>query len=92
MINKGRIHKELGKFFRYLWKSIKSDDELRLEMRKFSVLRKITLIQIHRIKNQEIWSRIRGEIEVWNWEKIQSWNLMKNQNWTEIKLNLQFKM
>ena len=66
MVNKGPIHGELGKFFRYLSNSIKLDDELRLEIRQFSILRKITPIRIHEIKNQVIWIRIRGEIEDWN--------------------------
>ena len=32
MVIKGRIHRELGKFERYLWNSVKSHDELRLEI------------------------------------------------------------
>ena len=40
MVNKGRIHGELGNFERYLWNSIKSDDELRLEIGQFMILRK----------------------------------------------------
>ena len=44
----------------------RGNDELRLEFRQFSILREITPIQIHGIKNQESWIRIRGEIEVWN--------------------------
>ena len=32
MVNKGRIHGELGKFERYLRNSIKLEDELRLEI------------------------------------------------------------
>ena len=66
MVIKGRIHGELGKFERYLWKSVKSDDELRLEIGRFSILRKITQFQIYRIKNQVIWIRIRWVIEVWS--------------------------
>ena len=50
MVNKGQIHGE-------------SDDELRLEIRQFSI-RKITQFQIHRIKNKEIWIRICREIKV----------------------------
>ena len=34
MVIKGRIHGELGKIERYLWNSVKSDDELRLEIEK----------------------------------------------------------
>ena len=32
MVNKSRIHGELGNFERYLLNSIKSDDEVRLEI------------------------------------------------------------
>ena len=69
MVIKGRIHGELGKFERYLWNSVKSDDELRLEIERFSILRKITQNRIHGIKNQVIWWRIQREIEDWNEEK-----------------------
>ena len=34
MVNKGRIHKEIGKFLMYSSKLIKSDDELMIEIRK----------------------------------------------------------
>ena len=64
MVIKGRIHGELGKFERYLSNSVKSDDELRLEIGRFSILRKITQNRIHGIKNQVIWTRIRREIEI----------------------------
>ena len=64
MVIKGRIHEELGKFEKYLWNSVKSDDELRLEIGHFSILRKITQFWIHWIKNQVIWIRIRWVIEV----------------------------
>ena len=70
MVNKGRIHGELGKFERYLWNLIKSDSELRLEIEWFMILRKITQLEIHGIKNQVIWMRIHRVIEVWKWEKI----------------------
>ena len=65
MVIKGRIHGEFGNSERDLWNSIKSDEELRLEIEKFIILRKITQLQIHGIKNQVIWIRIRGVIEVW---------------------------
>ena len=39
MVNKGRIHGELGKFERDLSNSIESDDELSLEIRHFIILR-----------------------------------------------------
>ena len=63
MVIKGRIHGELGKFERYLQNLVKSDDELRLEIGRFDILRKITQNRIHGIKNQVIWWRIRREIE-----------------------------
>ena len=66
MVIKGQIHGELGKFEIYLWNSVQSDDELRLEIGHFSVLRKITQLQFYGIKNQVIWIRIRWVIEVWS--------------------------
>ena len=38
MVIKGRIHGELGIFERYSWNSVKSDDELRLEIGRFVYL------------------------------------------------------
>ena len=64
MVIKGQIHGELGKFERYLWNSVKSDDEMRLEIREFMILRKTTQFRIHGIKNQMIWLRIHWLIEV----------------------------
>ena len=92
MVNKGQINGESGKFLRYLWNSIKSDNKLSLKIRKFSVLIKINQLWIHIIKYRVIWIRIRRVIEDWKWEKIRSRTLIKNQNLTEIKLNLRFKM
>ena len=66
MVIKGRIHGELGNLERYLWNSIKSDNELRLEIGQFIILKNITQLQIHGIKNQVIWMRICGVIEVWS--------------------------
>ena len=43
MVIKDRIHRELGKFEIYLWNSVQSDDELRLEIGRFSILRKISI-------------------------------------------------
>ena len=80
MENKGRIHGELGNFERYLWNSIKSDNELRLETGQFMILRKITQLLIHRMKNQVIWMRIRWLIEVLKWEKIHIMKLIENWN------------
>ena len=64
MVNKGRIHRELGNFERYLWNSIKSDDDISLEIRQFIIVRKITQLQIHWIKNWVIWIRIRWVTKV----------------------------
>ena len=64
MVIKGRIHGELGKFERYLQNLVKSDNESRLEIGRFDILRKITQNRIHGIKNQVIWWRIRREIEI----------------------------
>ena len=64
MVVKGRIHGELGKFDIYLSNSVKSDDELRLEIGRFMILRKMTQLRIHGIKNQMIWMRIRRVVEV----------------------------
>ena len=64
MIIKGQIHGELGNFERYFRNLIKSDNELRLEIGQFITLRKITQLQIHGIKNQVIWMRIRRVIKV----------------------------
>ena len=69
MVIMGRIHGELGKFERYLQNLVKSDDESRLEIGKFDILRKITQNRIHGIKNQVIWWRIRREIEIGREEK-----------------------
>ena len=49
MVNKGRIHRELGKFFMISLNSIKSDDESMIEIGKINILRKRTQRQIHRI-------------------------------------------
>ena len=51
MVIKGQIHGELGKFEIYLRNLVKSDDELRLEIGQFMILRKITQLRIHGIKN-----------------------------------------
>ena len=55
MVIKGQIHGELRIFERYLQNSVKSDDEMSLEIGRFSILRKITQNRIHGIKNQMIW-------------------------------------
>ena len=80
MVIKGRIHGELGKFERYLQILIKSYDELRLEIGRFDILRKITQNRIHGIKNQVIWWRIRREIEILRREKNSFRKTIENRN------------
>ena len=52
MVNKSRIHGEIREIFEISLKFEKSDDELSLKIRKFRILRNITPIRIHGIKNQ----------------------------------------
>ena len=80
MVIKGRIHGELGIFERYSWNSVKSDDESRLEIGRFDILRNITQNRIHIIKNQVIWWRIQREIEIWREEIISFRKTIKNRN------------
>ena len=61
MVNKSRIHKEIWYFWEIFWNLIKSDDELRWEIRENGRFKKITQRQIHGIKNHSIWISIRGE-------------------------------
>ena len=51
MVNKGRIHRELGKFSIISLNLIKSDNEMMIEIGQFDILRKMTHRQIHEIKN-----------------------------------------
>ena len=56
MVNKGRIHKKLGKFLMISSNMIKLNDEMVIEIRQFDILIKRTQRrkergQIHRIKN-----------------------------------------
>ena len=54
MVNKGRIPRELGNFFKISSNLIKLDDEMVIEMVMkclFSILRKRTQRRIHGIKN-----------------------------------------
>ena len=80
MVIKGRIHGELGKFERYLKNLVKSNDESRLEIGRFDILRNMTQTRIHGIKNQVIWWRIRREIEDWRWEKNSFRKTIENRN------------
>ena len=50
MINKGRIHRELGKFLMISSNLIKSDDEMMIDSKKFDILRRKTRRRIHEIK------------------------------------------
>ena len=86
MVNKGRIYGKLGNFFRYLWNSIKSNNELRLEIRKFIILRKITQLRIHDIKNQAIWIRIIEKSKIENERKFD------HKTWLKTKINLKFNL
>ena len=51
MVNMGRIHKEVGKFFMISLNLIKSDDQSLIEIRQFDILGKRTQRRIHIIKN-----------------------------------------
>ena len=53
MVNKGQIHRELGKFFMLSSNLIKSDDKSVIEIRQFDILRKRTRRRIHGIKINE---------------------------------------
>ena len=52
MVNKGRIHRELGKFLMISSNLIKSDDESMIKIRDFDNLRKRTRRRFYGIKNQ----------------------------------------
>ena len=49
MVKKGRIHKEIGEFFRYSSNLIQSDDQLRREIMDFKKFGKKTLRRIYGI-------------------------------------------
>ena len=51
MVNKGRIHRELGNLERYLWNLIKLDDEVRLKIGQFMILWKISIGNPHNKKS-----------------------------------------
>ena len=56
MVNKGRIHRELGNFFMISSNLIKSNDEMMIEIGQFDILRKKTRRRIHGINNHLIWT------------------------------------
>ena len=62
VVNKGRIHREIGEFLEILSNLIKSDNEMVIEIRPFNIFIKKTQRRIHIIKNHSIWISIRGEI------------------------------
>ena len=68
-MNKGRICREIREFSRYSSSLIKSDDELRWEIRNFSKFVKKTQRRVHGIKNCSIWIIILGEIKEKNQER-----------------------
>ena len=53
MVNKGRIHRELGKFLMISSKLIESDNESMIQIGKMDILWKRTWRRIHRIKINE---------------------------------------
>ena len=63
MVNMGRIHRELGKFFMISSNLIKSDDEPMIEIGENSILWKRTSRRFHGIKNHRIWLLFCKEIE-----------------------------
>ena len=69
MVNKGQIHRELRYFRDIFWKLIKSNDELMIEIGENGKLLKITSNRNWGIKNHQIWTWFRGEIEDWSGEK-----------------------
>ena len=73
-VNKGWIHGEIRDFLLIFWKSIKSVNEFRWEIREIFVFEKRTQRQIHGIINHLIWIKIRGEIK----EQIREKSEMKD--------------
>ena len=62
MVNKDRFYGELRYFWGISLSSIKSDEELRWEIRDFDIFIKMNQIKIHKIENHRIWIKIRKEI------------------------------
>ena len=79
-MNKGRIQGELRYFWGILWNLTKSNDEMRWEIRDFDIIGKKTWRRIHGIKNNWIWIKIRGEIDVRIKEKFLKEKIAKKQN------------
>ena len=63
MVNKGQIHRELGKFMMISSSLIKSDEELMVEIGENGRLWKRNSRQFHEIKNHWIWLWLYEEIE-----------------------------
>ena len=57
MTNKHQFHGELGYFLRYIQNLIKSEDELRLEIREIIIFGNKSPRRINGIKNHSIWIR-----------------------------------
>ena len=68
-MNKGRIHGEIREILICLWNLIISYNDLRWEIRDFSISRKRTPRWIYGIKNHKVWIRICREIKEWNLER-----------------------
>ena len=74
------------------WNSVKSDNEMLIEIRDFDSFWKKTRRWIHRIKNHSIWIKIRGEIlneQERNFRKIK---LQKTEIEIQIHLNYNSKL
>ena len=87
MVNMGQIHMEIRDFWEIFWNSIKSNDELVIEIMENGWFRKITQRQIHGIKNHSIWISIREEIKERSREKFLNSIKRKTEIKDEIELN-----
>ena len=59
---------------------LKSEAEMWIEIREFTIFEKKTSRQIHKIKNHWIWIKIHGEIIEWTGEKFLKLKFAKNKN------------
>ena len=62
------------------WNSIKSNNEMWIEISDFGIFGKKTQRQIHGIKNHWIWIKIPEEIIEWTREKFPKNKITKNWN------------
>ena len=74
------------------WNLIKSEDEMMIQIRDFSINGNKTWRQIHRIKNHLIWIKIHGKIIEWREENLPKNKIAKNQNWNWNGLKLNFEI